>query len=156
LLKLLWQFLSPCLFRGLFNFQRGDQLPVWFQPLGANTAQRLNVTGWDGSREVVTFDVTNTGSGGNTARLGGKRDGSGKISMDWDADVNTFIAPFTIIEGISGIILEYTSATKFIQTPIIIQKIDFSSATTSQLKYVVNWQMNSIAGLYVLPASNGS
>lgn len=134
-------------------FQRGDQLPVFFAPSGFAVSTRMNVTGWNGSRSVVLFDVTNSGHGGNTARLGGKRDGSGEITLDHDADNPHYLTPYFIVEGTSGIILEFITPTKAIQTPIIIEEIPWTSAVGSQLKVAIKWKMNSLAGLYVLPAS---
>jgi hypothetical protein len=146
LLPLIWLL-------GVNNFQRGDLLPVFFQPFGANAAQRLNVTGWEGGRDVLLFDVTHTGlNGAGTARIAGKRDGTGTVNADYDADLSPYAA-YGIQEGVSGVILEYITPTRAIQTPIIIEKLNFQSAAGSQLKYNFSWKMNVLAGLFVYPAS---
>ncbi len=124
-----------------------------FRPTGAGAVATFNVTGWDGERDVLTFDVTNTLSGGNTARLGGKRDGRGTIALDHDADNPHYLTPYFAIEGTSGVILEFITPTKAIQTPIILKKVKWTSQVGSQLKVGIEWEMNSIAGLYILPAN---
>lgn len=126
---------------------------MYFQATGAGAAARLNVTGWSGDREVLTFDVTHTGSGGNTARIAGKRDGRGNVNADFDADAPPYAAVPSIQEGVSGIITEYVSITKFIQTPVIIKKLHFESAVGSQCKWNFDWEMNSLAGSFVYPAT---
>jgi hypothetical protein len=109
------------------------------------------VTGWEGAREVLTFDVTNTSHGGNTARLGGKRDGRGTIQLDFDADLPPYLAQPNIIEGVSGVVQEFVSPTRAIQTPVIIKAVKYVSSVGAQLKFTVDWEFNILAGLYVLP-----
>ncbi len=53
----------------------------------------------------------------------------------------------------SGIILEFITPTRAIQTPIIIEKLAFTSSVGSQLKYQFSWKMNVLAGLFVYPPS---
>ena len=119
----------------------------------SNNQQQLNVTGWEGQRNVLLFDVTNVSHGGNTARIAGKRDGSGNIQLDFDAGLPIYAPPFGIQEGVSGVIFESVSPLRAIQTPVILEALKFVSQISSQLKYNFDWKMNTLAGLFVYPAA---
>jgi hypothetical protein len=139
------------------NFQRGDLLPVVFIPAGG--AQNvLNVRGWSGDHEVLRFDVTNTGHGGQTARITGKEDWRGTINADFDLDA----APYgngagqpNIRAGTAGVIACYvaTDLSKAIQIPVIISKVHYESAVESQLKYSFDVEMSVLAGFFIYPAA---
>jgi hypothetical protein len=138
------------------NFQRGDLLPVVFIPDDqANVT--LNVRGWSGDDEVLRFDVTNTGHGGQTARIAGKQDWRGTVQADFDLDVppyNTNAGGPRIRAGQGGVIRKYVSQTaqdKYIQIPVLIAKVHYESAVESQLKYSFDVEMSVLFGDFVYP-----
>lgn len=139
------------------NFQRGDMLPVRFQPQGG-AAVTLNIRGWSGDDEVLRFDVTNTGHGGETARISGKHDWRGTVNADFDLDAPPYgngAGQPQIRAGTRGVILKYVSTAldKAIQIPVIVAKVHYESAVENQLKYSFDVELNILAGDFVYPAA---
>lgn len=134
-------------------FQRGDQLPVSFQALGQGNVAVLAITGYTLDVSVLLFDVTNTSTGGNTARLAGKRDASGTINYDFDANSPTYLTPPNLVEGVSGVMLFFVKPNNPIQVPIIIEKMHLESSVTSELKGSCDVKMNALAGQFVYPTT---
>lgn len=109
--------------------------------------------GWNGEREVMTHEVTRTSHGGNTARVAGKRDGRGTVTLSFDLDAPPWGAPLYVFEGMTGVILEAVSISlnKFITIPVIIKKLREESSVSTMLKLTVDWEFNILAGPYSYP-----
>jgi|HubBroStandDraft_5_1064220.scaffolds.fasta_scaffold55141_4 hypothetical protein len=134
-------------------FSRGDLCGVLFQPVGASIAQAVNITGWNRKRSVLLFDCTHTGLFGvGTGRIVGKADSSGTVNADYDMSAPPYAPVPSIIEGVSGIILDFVSPTKAIQSPITIEELNWESNTTTQVKWNFTWKENVFVGLPVYPS----
>lgn len=139
------------------TFVRGDLVPVSFQAVGL-AIQRLNIKGHTLKLSSLTFDVTHTGHGGQTARLGGKEDAKGHVDADLDLDLAPWlVAAPRIQNGVSGLCLFWIAnpADKpngYFQVPIIIPNVDYTSQVESQLKWGFDVEMNKIVGSFVYPA----
>jgi len=134
----------------VFNFQRGDYVPVGWNPQGG-AGVVLNIKSHSLDISVLLFDTTNTGSGGFRSRLAGVGDAAGTVNADYDLDLSPYRAAL-ITAGISGIANFYLSPTNFIQVPTIIEKVHYESAVESEVKYSFDVKGNSRAGLFVYPA----
>lgn len=111
------------------------------------------MTGHTISVSALLFDVSNSGSGGRTARVAGKKDTSGEVQADFDLDAPPFNSPPTIEPGQSGLLLSYISPTAPIQWPGVIEKVDYvCSGQNTQVKYSFSVKENCRAGSFVYPA----
>lgn len=135
----------------MFNFQRGDFVPVTVQTAGL-PAVLLNIKGHTLDLTCLLFDVTSTGSGGVTARISGKLDAAGTVNADFDADAPPYVNPPAIMPGLRGICVFGVSPVRGIQVPTICEKLHFESSVESEVKYSFDVKMNSLAGLFVFPA----
>lgn len=136
------------------NFHGGENQPVQFAVTGGANAL-LNVTGHSLDIMRILFDVTNTSHGGDTARISGKRDASGTVNADFDADLPPYLNPPNIIEGVLGIMLFFYSPLVLgrpIQVPVIVEKIHYQSAVDAKTIYSFDVKMSKIAGALVYPA----
>lgn len=155
----------------MMNFQRGDLCPVKYLPLTIppgtpwpppppNLAQAtlLNITGYSFDDSILLFDVTNTGlNGAGTARIAGKGDLAMTVNADYDADASPWLPIPNIVKGSLGIILVYVGAysaqsIRFIQFPVVVEKLHGDSTTTQQVKYSFDVKENVLAGLRVYPS----
>jgi hypothetical protein len=114
----------------------------------------LNVTGYSLEHSLLLFDVTSTLQGGaGTARIGGKPDMKGTINYDLDIDLAPFGATLAMTPGTSGIMYFYVSNTnvpgqilgKAIQCPVIVEKLHWEGAITSQVKGSIDVSMDALA-----------
>ena len=129
------------------NFQRGDLCPAVFQ-LSGGTAYTLNITGHNLDISSLLFDVTHAGhAGAGTARIAGKRDVSGQVKMDYDADRTPYA--LGLVDGYSGIMLFYVTPTRAIQIPVIIEKVNYQSASQGKVEFGCDVKMNILAGVLV-------
>jgi hypothetical protein len=135
----------------VFNYQRGDFVPVQWQAAGG-VLSVLNIKEHDLDLPVLLFDVTSTGSGGLRARLGGLADIAGNIKMDFDADAPPYLPVPFIIGGVSGIALFGVSPVRAIQCPLIVEKLHFMSGVESEVKWDTSMKANSRVGALVFPA----
>lgn len=146
------------------TFTRGDLAPVAFR----TPNQFFNVTGWNSDNSILLFDVTNTSHGGaGTARIAGKPDFKGTMNYSFDLDNALFGNNFSVLPGTSGIMFWYIGNTnvpgnvlgKAIQTPVIVEKLHFESAVTSEVKGSCDVSMNLLAAggsTQVFPTSPGA
>jgi hypothetical protein len=129
------------------NFQPGHLLPVQFQPVGG-PLQTLNITSQNVDLSSLLFDVTHTGfNGAGTARIAGKPDGGGNVTMDYDADVAPVSLQLT--NGTSGIMLFFVTPTRPIQIPVIIEKVNYKSAVQGKCEFNTDVKMNILVGRVV-------
>ena len=133
------------------NFQDGSRVPVSFFPSGGSLTQ-LNVKSHTLDLDVLTFDVTHTATGGNTARIGGKADAKGTVNACLDIDNPPYATAPNIIPGVRGIILFYVSAVKFTQVPVIVKKLHFESGTEQEVRWSFDVEMDAHTGSFVFPA----
>lgn len=118
----------------------------------------LNIRGWNGDRDCLLFDVTNTGHEGETARIAGKKDWQGTVQADFDLDDPPYGLAGgqpNIDAGVRGVIRKYVSPVaqgKFISIGVIIAKVHYESAVESQLKYSFDVKQNKLAGPFTYPA----
>jgi hypothetical protein len=111
---------------------------------------------------VLLFDVTHTGFGGSgTARISGKPDMAGTINYDLDLDLAPFGVTLSVTPGTSGLIYIYVGNTnapagvlgKAIQCPVIVEKLHFETAITSQLKGSIDVKQDVLAPNQAVPLS---
>jgi hypothetical protein len=133
------------------RFQRGDLLPCQWQPTGGILVS-LGVSGKSADFMSLLFDVTNVLHGGTTARIAGKRDGSGNLNFHFDADAAPWQPVPHIVDGVTGVIVYGVSTIGAIQIPIIIEKIHFEDKVESDLLWNFDWKLNALAGFLVYPA----
>lgn len=131
------------------NFQRGDLLPIYYQPLNGGNS-RLNITGYSFDEECLRHDVTHTGHNGRTARLRGKGDHKGTITVNFDLDAPPYDNPPNIRAGESGRIGFAVDAsnpsTNPVYVPVIIAKVHYETAVEGYLKYSFDVEENVLAG----------
>lgn len=133
------------------NFQRGDLIPVTFQPV-SGAAVTLNITGHNLDISSLLHEVTHTGhNGAGTARIAGKQDVSGTVTMDYDADRSPYSLNLT--NGTSGFMLFYVTPTRPIQVPIIIEKVNYKSAVAGKVEFGCDVKMNVNVGTLVYSAA---
>lgn len=133
------------------SFQRGDLCPVVFQP-SSGAAVTLHVTGHNLDISSLLFDVTHTGhNGAGTARIAGKRDCDGSVTMDYDADRSPY--SLSLLDGTSGYMLFYVTPTRPIQVPIIIEKVNYKSAVAGKVEFGCSVKMNVNIGDLVYSAA---
>lgn len=126
------------------NFQSGHLLPVQFQPFGGPLLT-LNVTKQGVDLSSLLFDVTHTGhQGRGTARIAGKPDGGGNITMDYDADRTPF--SLSLVNGQSGILLFFVTPTRPIQIPVIIEKVNYQASVQGKEEFNCDVKMNILVG----------
>jgi hypothetical protein len=126
------------------NFQPGALTPVQFQPVGGQLVT-LNVTGQTLEFVRQLFDVTHTGhQGRGTARIAGKGDCSGNLTMDYDADRSP--VSLNLLDGISGLLLFFVTPTRPIQVPAIVEKTNYRSTVSSQVSFNVDVKQNILVG----------
>lgn len=140
------------------TFVRGDLTPVAIRtPNGF-----LNITGYTLDASCLLFDVTHTGFGGaGTARISGKPDVSGTINYDLDIDAAPFGASLAMFPGTSGLMYFYVSNTnapigilgKAISCPVIVEKLHFETAITSQVKGSIDVKQDLLAPNAFAPLS---
>ena len=132
------------------TFVRGDLAPVAFR----TATTFFNITGYTLDHSVLLFDVTHTGlAGAGTARISGKPDCAGTINYDLDIDNAPFGTHFSVTPGTSGLMYFYISNTNVgianlglaITVPVIVEKLHFETAITSQLKGSIDTKMNLLA-----------
>lgn len=133
------------------NFQRGDLCPVVFQPV-SGAAVTLNVTSHNLDISSLLHEVTHTGhAGAGTARIAGKPDASGSVTMDYDADRTPYA--LNLLNGTSGYMLFYVTPTRPIQVPIIIEKVNYKSAVGGKVEFGCDVKMNVNIGSLVYSAA---
>jgi hypothetical protein len=132
------------------TFVRGDLSPVAFR----TPTTFFNITGYSLDHTILLFDVTHTGLGGaGTARIAGKPDMKGTVNYDLDIDLAPFGATLSVLPGTSGIMYWYISNTnvpgnilgKAIQVPVIVEKLHWETAITSQVKGTIDVSMDALA-----------
>jgi hypothetical protein len=134
------------------TFTRGDLAPVAFKTANGF----FNVTAYNLDHTILLFDVTHTGyAGAGTARIAGKPDCKGLVNYDLDLDFAPFGQKFGILPGTSGLMFWYIGNTNAqsggtvfgsaIQVPVIVEKLHFETAITSQLKGSIDVSMDLLA-----------
>jgi hypothetical protein len=159
----------------VYAFQRGDLLPVAFQPAGQNQSYKVSIKGWTMDDLVALFDTTHTGhQGAGTARTAGKGDSSGNFTMSFDADLPPYLIPPVgqpgagpsalqaqpnttfLVKGVSGILLAFVTPTKALQKPMAIEKVNWKSAIDADLQFNLDWKENVNVGMSVYPTAPGA
>lgn len=131
------------------RFSRGDLCPAAFAPLNS-TVTRLNIKRWTLDDEVLTVDLTHTGTLGFVGRIGQKRDCKGTVEASLDLDLLPWTNP-GIAPGTNGVILVYISPLTPIQIPVIVKKLHSESAVENEVRYSFDWELNIFAGAFVYP-----
>lgn len=139
----------------LNNYISGHRAGVAFFTQGEGGATVLQVKSQTLDEDGLIFDVSNTGTGGRTARIAGKADHKGTVNADFDADAPPYLAPPAIRFGTLGIIMFFFQPSKPIQIPVIVTKTHFESAIESEIRYSFECAENVLAGVIVYPAVPG-
>lgn len=147
------------------NFQPGHFVPVQWQRAGGVLAT-LNVKQHDLTLSVLLHDVTGVKANGIRARLAGPIDAEGRVNCDMDLDEPPYLDPPLLQMGVSGVgafgvgvgpiplsgFTPLAPGFRFIQVPLIIEQLHFSSATDQEVKWDTSMKMNSRAGFLVFPS----
>lgn len=132
------------------RFQRGDLLPFrWANALGV--VFNIGIKGKTTDFMALLFDVTNTNHGGLTARIAGKFDGQGNVTITWDADQPSFGPPL-IVPQANGIIAYGVSLVGVVQIPVVVEKVHWEDKVESEFSWNFDWKFNTLSGLLVYPA----
>jgi hypothetical protein len=129
----------------LYNYQRGDLISAQWQKVGL-AAATLNITGHTLDLSALMYNVTNSGTGGNAAKLAGTNDAKGNIKASFDRDLPPYSPLIQIVAGASGGGFWGVTAdqTRFIAVPIIISIVHYMSELTHELQYSFDVEMNTI------------
>lgn len=135
--------------------QRGDSCPAFWQATGYALAPPLNIHDDTLDIEALMIEVTNTGSGGVTSRLGGKLDASATVNSEFDLNAQPYLAPFYLLPGLSGIYGKTVAplGPRVIQVPTIISKTHYQSAIDTDVKQSFDVKCNARAGYIIFPTS---
>lgn len=133
------------------NFQRGDLVPASWTPTGGGTAV-LQIKNHNIDISALLVDVTHTGLGGVTGRIGQKIDAAGSINADFDLDFPPYGNPPLIVPATSGICVFGVSPAKGIQIPSIVERLRFQSAVETAVQYSFDVKCNRLAGALVFPS----
>lgn len=134
----------------MHRYSRGDYCPASVTPTGGATTV-LNIKNHSFDLMATLFDVTGTGSGGGTARIGGKLDFNGTINAALDLDALPWLAIPNILPLTRGITAFYVSPIAFIQVPTIVEKFHGQSAVDSEVQYSFDVKMDAHSGLLIFP-----
>lgn len=142
------------------NYQPGFACPVQWVPydLGKISGRlvTLDVESHSVDISVILSEIMHTGLGGDTGRLANRRDASGTVNADFDADLPPYLDPPRLREGQSGYILFYYSALSLkrpIQVPMIIEKLHYEMQQGSHTKYSFDVKMNALIGTIIYPTN---
>ena len=114
-------------------------------------AATLNIKSYTLDTSSLQIDVSNTGHGGDRARLSGIRDTAGTVTASLDLDQPIYGTPL-LIAGVIGFCVFYVSPTKFFQVPCNIERVHYQSSTEKEVEYSFDVKHNAIVGLMVYPA----
>src|SRR5258707_450163 len=133
------------------NFQRGDLVPALWQAQGGPLTT-LNIQGHTLDLSVLLIDVTNSASLGIKARLASTLEGAGTFKLSFDLDI-PFYGAMLLRPGIGGIASFGVNAaqTRFIQTPVSVEKVGVASAREGDVQLSVDVKINSLVGFFVYP-----
>lgn len=134
-----------------FSYARGDFAFLLWQPVGG-AAVTLCITSHNLDISVLTYETISTCSGGLMARLVGRTDAKGTVNADLDLNAPPYLAPQSIIPGLSGILVFGLAPGRGIQVPILIPKIHYEAAVQDKVKYSWDAELNSNIGQLVYPA----
>lgn len=118
----------------------------------AGVAFTLNITGHSLDIEVLTFNVTHTGSGGNAMRIGGYRDCKGTVNAHFDLDLPPYLIPPSIYESSTGVMLFWLSPSRAIAVPVIVKKVHFASKVDAAVEYSFDVEMAANYGGFSYPS----
>ena len=79
-----------------------------------------------------------------SARIAGKEDFNGTVNYSLDLDAPPYATTTNIRNGVSGIMDLYVSPTKVLRLPLIIGKVHYESAVTTEVKGSCEVAMNCL------------
>jgi hypothetical protein len=124
--------------------------PVNWQAQGLGS-QPLNVTNHNLKISGAIFDVSNSGSNGRTARIGGKKDSAITVEADYDQDLSPYAAP-DIEPTQLGVLLVFITPSRAVQCPTIIETVSYQTGgQNTQVKYSFDLKESVLAGNFVYP-----